>query len=71
MQVVRIRQNGNSLAMTIPRTYLEQLQWRLGENLVLEIVDKRLEVRALRNHLPPVTRLTYNPPEVASATAQA
>jgi antitoxin component of MazEF toxin-antitoxin module len=70
MQVVRIRQNGNSLAMTIPRPYAQQLHWGLGENLVLEIVDNRLEVRALRNHLPPITRPTWDAQRVTNGSAQ-
>jgi len=48
MQIVRIRETGNALAITIPRPYLEQLGWGLGENLMLEIVAGNcLQARAI------------------------
>jgi len=56
MQIVRIRETGNALAITIPRPYLRQLNWALGETLVLEIVERQLQVRALRNHYQPQLR---------------
>jgi antitoxin component of MazEF toxin-antitoxin module len=51
MQVVRIGQRGNSLGITLPHAYLEELRWGRGELLILETSGDRLVARPLRKHL--------------------
>jgi antitoxin component of MazEF toxin-antitoxin module len=67
MQAVRIRQNGNSLAVTLPSTYISQLGWQLGDYLVLEIVERHLEVRPILHYFQPSLRIPTETTEVDNA----
>lgn len=51
MRTVRIHERGNSKAITIPKAYLEELRWGLGDLLLLEVAGQELHCRALRGIL--------------------
>jgi len=69
MQVVRIRMVGNSAAVTIPRAYLQQLHWGLGQYLTLEIKDHILQAQALHEHYQPQLRPPTTTQEAPSGAA--
>lgn len=47
----KLTRNGNSTAVTIPRTILHALGWLPGESLIMEIVDDgRVELRRPNEH---------------------
>ena len=70
MQAVRIRQSGNSLAITLPSPYAKQLGWHLGDYLVLEIVDLSLVVRSLPDAFRITLRTHTQTTEADNATTQ-
>jgi antitoxin component of MazEF toxin-antitoxin module len=70
MQVVRIRQNGNSLAITLPRPYALELGWQLGDNLMVTIVDKCLLAAAIEHRPQPALRTPAHPTEAVNGATQ-
>jgi len=54
MRVVKIQSHGNASAVTIPRAYLQELGWQLGEHVKLAIVDGSLVVSLIEGLRPAV-----------------
>jgi len=48
MQLSKIAKHGNAHGITIPRVYLRELRWGLGDYLVLEIVQDRLQLTRVK-----------------------
>jgi len=45
MQITKVARRGNAWGITIPRAYLRELKWRLGDRVYLEIVADAVAVR--------------------------
>jgi antitoxin component of MazEF toxin-antitoxin module len=48
VQIVRINRRGNSLGVNLPKPYLAELRWGVGQYLMLEIEDGSLRFRPVQ-----------------------
>jgi antitoxin component of MazEF toxin-antitoxin module len=71
MQIVRINRRGNSLGVNVPRPYLRQLCWGVGQYLMLEIDDGSLRFRPVHGHGLSQTSSAKQTMESENATQQA
>lgn len=51
MLIQRLYKNGNSLAVTIPKEYLEELNFRLGTAVVVKKEGSKLVISSKDKHL--------------------
>ncbi len=49
MQIVKLSRRGNSRGIVVPKPCLDQLQWGIGDLLLLEVAPDQLRVQLLRN----------------------
>lgn len=47
MQIVKLSRRGNSRGIVVPKPCLDQLQWGLGDQLLLEVTPDQLRVQLL------------------------
>ncbi len=71
MQIVRINRRGNSLGVNLPRPYLRELRWGVGQYLMLEIEDGSLRFRPVKPHEPRPPPNTEHATEASHAAHQA
>jgi antitoxin component of MazEF toxin-antitoxin module len=57
MLTSKIRQNGGSLVITVPKKALDRLRWFQGDTVLIDIEEAGLSVTNFREHtVSPVTR---------------